>query len=653
MKKSFGFAIFPLLAASMPVLAQVQPATNSRPATAPLPPPLPEPQDVPYAGTIALDVDASDVVTGAMRVIETIPVAQGTQRLTLLSPRWLPGKHGPRGPLAELTGLTFTAADGTALRWRRDPVAVEAFHVDLPAGTREIVAKFIYTSPLRDAEGRVAVTREISNLQWETVSLYPAGHYVRQIRVRPTVRFPANWSVFTALEGQKASAGRTAFAETDYETLIDSPIFAGAYAQRFDLGRNVALDVVADKPGLLAIRPENLRTYRNLVEEAQVLFSAQHFDHYDFLLALTDRMGGIGLEHHRSSESQMEPRTWVDWAANDWDRNVVPHEFVHSWNGKFRRPARLWTPDYSRPMQGDLLWIYEGQTQFWGNVLAARSGVQTKDTVLGMIATTAGLYTQYPGRAWRSVEDTTFDPVFAARKPKPFSSLARNEEYYGEGMLVWLEADQIIRAGTGGAKGLDDFARAFFGVRPGDWGVMPYELDDVVAALQAIYPYDWAGFLATRIQSPGQPAPLAGIEQGGYKLVWRDTPNAYDKARMDETKTLNLNHSIGLTLDKAGAVSASRWDGPAMRAGIVTGMQIVSVNGVTYDGEGLKAAITAAKGTAAPIALLVKRDDQVYPLTIDYHDGLRWPWLERAGDVATGGLDRLFAPRATARSKGA
>ena len=652
MNISSGFALLSLLLIPAQAVAQTQPTANSRPLTAPLPPPLPEPQDVPYPGTIALDIDARDVTTGAMRVTETIPVVAGATRVTLLYPRWLPGKHGPRGPLAELTDLTFASDGGTPLRWRRDPVAVEAFHVDLPAGASHIVAKFVYTSPLRDAEGRVAVTREMSNLQWETVSLYPAGHYARQIRVRPTVRFPAGWRVFSALDGQKAVVDRTVFAETDYETLVDSPIFAGAHAQRFDLDRNVALDVVADRPALLAIRPENLQTYRNLVEEAQMLFGAQHFDHYDFLLALTDRMGGIGLEHHRSSENQMEPRTWVDWAQGDWDRNVIPHEFVHSWNGKFRRPARLWTPDYSRPMQGDLLWIYEGQTQFWGNVLAARSGIQSKDTVLGMIASTAGLYTQYPGRTWRSVEDTTFDPVFAARKPKPFASLARGEEYYGEGMLVWLEADQIIRAGTGGAKGMDDFARAFFGVRNGDWGVLTYELPDVIAALQAIHPFDWAGFFATRIQTPGQAAPLGGIEQGGYRLVWRDSPNGYDKARMDESTTLNLNHSLGLTIDKDGKVSAARWDSPAARAGLVTGVQIVSVNGVAYDAEGLKAAITAAKGSAAPIALVLKRDDQVYQVALDYHDGLRWPWLERAGDVPSGGLDRLLAPRRSGR-KGA
>ncbi|MCW1382174.1 peptidase M61 [Novosphingobium sp. KCTC 2891] len=625
--------------------AQVQPAGNSRPVAVPLRQTVPDPQDVPYPGTIALDIDATDTVTGAFRVTETIPVAPGAARLTLLFPRWLPGNHGTRGPLAELVDVRFSA-DGKPLAWKRDPVEVNAFHIDLPAGTREVVATMIHTSPLREAEGRITVTREMLNLQWEKMSLYPAGHYVRQVRIKPTVTFPANWTVFTALDGRKASGNRVTWDVTDYETLVDSPVFAGIHAQRFDLGRNVSIDAVADKPELLAIRPENLQAYRNLVEEAQALFGAQHFDHYDFLLALTDRMGGIGLEHHRSSENQMEPRTWIDWAQGDWDRNVVPHEFVHSWNGKFRRPARLWTPDYRQPMQDDLLWVYEGQTQFWGYVLAARSGVQGKDMVLGMLASNAGLFTQYPGREWRSVEDTTLDPVFAARKPKPFPSLARAEEYYTEGALVWLEADQIIREGTGGAKGLDDFARAFFGQRGGDWGVAPYELADVVQALNAVYPYDWAGFLRTRIMTPGQPAPLAGIERGGYRLIWREQPNAYDKGRMDDGKYTNLNHSIGVAIDKEGKISASRWDGPAFRAGLVSGIQVISVNGTAYDAEAIKAAITAAKGTARPIELLVKRDDRVYTLAIDYHDGLRWPWLERVTDgKGPVGLDALLAPR--------
>jgi len=646
----------PLLAALLltsslcgaPLQAQVQPATNTRPMAVPIVPSVPDAQDVPYPGTIDLKIDASDVTTGAYRITETIPVAPGTSKLTLLLPEWLPGNHSPDGLIAELAEVRFFAGD-KPLTWTRDPVEVFAFHVDVPAGTTAVVAKLVHTSPLRENEGRITMTREMLNLQWEKMSLYPAGHYVRQIKIKPTVTFPKGWQVFTALDGKAQGGDTVTWAVTDYETLVDSPIFAGMYAQRHDLGQNVFLDVVADKPELLVTKPENIQTYRNLVDEALLNFGAKHFDHYDLLLALTERMGGIGLEHHRSSENQYEPKTLSDWAAGDWDRNVASHEFTHSWDGKFRRPAKLWTPDYRQPMQDNLLWVYEGQNQFWGYVMAARSGVQSKDMVLAMIARDAGGFTQTPGRDWRSVEDTTHDPIMADRKPKPFSSLTRNEDYYTEGALVWLEAEAIIRDGTGGKKGMDDFAKAFFGIRDGDWGTVPYEFEDVAAALNGIYPYDWAGFLKTRLQTPGQPAPLNGIERGGYKLVWKEEPNIYDKARMAEGKYISLNHSLGIAIDKDGKVTASRWDGPAFRAGLVSGMQIVAVNGTAYDQDTIKAAVTAAKGTAKPIELLVKRSDSYASLKIEYHDGLRWPWLERATTgKAVAGLDRLLAPRRAA-----
>ena len=631
--------------------AQVQPAGNTRPMVVPIVPSVPDAQDTPYSGTIDLKIDASDITTGAYRITETIPVVPGTTKLTLLLPEWLPGNHSPDGLIAELADVRFFA-DGKLLTWTRDPVEVFAFHIDVPAGAAAVVAKLVHTSPLRENEGRITMTREMLNLQWEKMSLYPAGHYVRQIKIKPTVTFPKGWQVFTALDGKTAAgAGDTvSWDVTDYETLVDSPIFAGLYAQRHDLGQSVFLDIVADKPELLAIKPENLKVYRNLVDEALLNFGAKHFDHYDLLLAMTDRMGGIGLEHHRSSENQYQPKTLIEWAAGDWDRNVVPHELVHSWDGKFRRPAKLWTPDYRQPMQDNLLWVYEGQTQFWGYVLAARSGVQTKDMVLAMMARDAGGFTQQPGRDWRSVEDTTHDPIMADRKPKPFSSLTRNEDYYTEGALVWLEAEAIIRSGTGGKKGMDDFAKAFFGIRDGDWGTVPYEFEDVTAALNGIYAYDWAGFLKTRFQTPGQPAPLNGIERGGYKLVWKDEPNIFDKARMAEGKYISLNHSLGIGIDKEGKVIASRWGGPAFRAGLISDMQIVAVNGTSYDQDAIKAAITdaksGAKGANKPIELLVKRDESYTTMRIDYHDGLRWPWLERAAPgKAPAGLDNLLAPR--------
>lgn len=631
--------------------APASPESGSRglPQMVPIASTVPEPQDTAYpGGTIRLDIDATDTARGVYRVTETIPLAPGARRVTLLFPEWLPGNHGPRGPLAELVDIRFLV-DGKPVAWRRDPVEVYAFHVDLPAddrsgGARELVAKFIHTSPLQSSEGRVTVTREMLNLQWEKMSLYPAGHYVRRIKVKPSVTLPQGWTAAAALDGQTVAGDRVSWAETDYETLVDSPIFAGAHFRKWDLGHKVTLNVVADEPELLDAKPENIARLSAMVDEALATFGRPAFDRYEFLVALTDRMGGIGLEHLRSSENQMEPRNFIDWEALDWDRNVLPHEFAHSWNGKYRRPARLWTPDYRQPMQDDLLWVYEGQTQFWGLVHAARSGVQTKEMVLGMLATQAGNYSEQPGRGWRSVEDTTFDPVFAARKPKPFSSLARGEDYYNEGALIWLEADQIIRAGTGGRKGLDDFARAFFSYR-GEGRAETYEFDDVAAALNGVYAHDWASFLRSRIQGAGLPPPLGGIERGGYRLAWKDMPNPYDKARMADSKGISLIHSLGMALDREGTVTATRWDGPAFDAGVVNGAKIVAVNGRTYDQEKLTQAITAAKGTSRPIELLIKRGDRFLTVPVAYDGGLRWPWLERSPGRNSAPLDALLAPR--------
>lgn len=634
-----------LAALGLALAAPAHSNTLSAPVAVPLSRQVPDAADVPYpGGTMTLDIDATDTLRGIYRVTQTVPVAPGTQRLTLLFPQWLPGNHGPRGPLAEVVDITFTA-NGQLLRWKRDPVEVNAFHIELPAGAKDVVARFIHTSPLQSAEGRITMTQEMLNLQWEKMSLYPAGHYVRQIKVQPSVTVPAGWTVAGALDGLKREGDRWTWAETNYEILVDSPLFAGKHFAKWDLGQNVTLNVVADKPEQLAAKPEQIDLHRNLVTEARLAFGANHFDRYEFLLALTDRMGGIGLEHHRSSENQLEPGAFTEWDKYEFDRNLLPHEYAHSWSGKFRRPARLWTPDYRQPMQGDLLWTYEGQDQFWGTVLAARSGLQGKDMVLGMLATWAGTFSEQAGRRWRSVEDTGFDPVFAARKPKPFASLARNEDYYTEGALIWLEIDQIIRQGTGGTKSIDDFARLFFGMRDGDYGQIAFETDEIVAKLNQVYPYDWAKLIDQRINTPGQPAPVRGIELGGYKLVWKEEPNPFFKAAMADAKALNLTHSIGLVIDKDAKVTATQWDGPAFKAGIVSGASVLAVNGVSYSQDELKSAITAAK-TGAPLELLTKRGDRFVTYRIDYTGGLRWPWLERAAPgKAPTGLDQLLRPK--------
>jgi len=640
-----------MAALTIPANAQTGTAAMAERGAVDQSPRLPPPVDRPWpGGAMQLSIDASDVTRGIYRVVQAIPLVPGTRRITLLFPEWLPGNHAPRGPIAELVDLRFYA-DGAPVAWKRDPVDVYAFHIDLPPGSRQLTARFVHTSPLRSAEGRVTMTPQMLNLQWEKMSLYPAGYQVSRIRVRPEVTLPTGWNAASALEGQSRSGDRVNWAETDYETLVDSPIFAGAFMQGWNLGNSVRMFAMADSPELLGLRTQDAVHLPALVEEALLTFGAPPFDHYDFLVALSDKLGGIGLEHLKSSENELEPRNFIQWGQYDWDRNVLAHELVHAWNGKYRRPAGLLTPDYSQPMVDDLLWVYEGQTQFWGWVLSARSGLQSRDIVLGTIAQAAGSLSEQPGRAWRSVADTTRDPIVAARKPKPYYSLARGEDYYNEGGLLWLEADQLIRQGTNGKKGLDDFARVFFSYTRGTERVRPYGFSDIVAALNAVYPHDWTSFLKSRIDETDRGAPTAGIERAGYRLVWKDEPNPYTKARMDDDRDLDLYFSLGLKIDYDGTVTSSRWGGPAFEAGIVTGARIIAVEKIAYSSSVISQAIARAKTSKKPIEILVRRGDIYETLPIAYYGGLRWPWLEPAEGRAAAGLDLLLAPRGKSASR--
>jgi predicted metalloprotease with PDZ domain len=634
-----------LTLAAIAALALVSPVTaqNSRPQPVSVADTVPEPVDAQYApGAMTLEVDATDIERAIFNVRQSIPLEPG-KRLTLLYPQWLPGKHGPRGALAELAGLKFTA-DGQPVAWERDPTQVYAFHLNIPEGAKTLDASYQFLSPVRDSEGRIVVTPEMMNVQWEQVSLYPAGHFTRQIRIKPSITLPAGWTGVAALDDAKVTGDRIDYAETDYETFIDSPLFAGAHYRKWDLGNKVTLNVWADAAKFLEAKPEQIEVHKALVDEALLLFGSKHFDRYEFLLALTEKLGGVGLEHHRSSENSRETDYFVEWADNGSERGLLPHELTHSWNGKFRRPAAMWTPDYSTPMRDNLLWVYEGQTSYWDLVLAARSGMQSPEMVLGEWARQAGYYSEQPGREWRSVEDTTHDPIFSARKPKPNSSYARNEDYYNEGSLVWLDVDMTIRKLSKGKRSLDDFARNFFGIRDGDWGVQTYTFDTVVAELNKVQPYDWAKFLDERMRQSGQPAPLGGIEKGGYRLVWKEEPNIYDKERMKEGSNLDLTHSLGVVIDKEAKVGSVMWDSPAFKAGIVNGAKIIAINGIGYTKDGLTDAIKAAKGGSTPVQLIIQRSDRFETLDIPYSGGMRYPHLERA-DAGVTAIDQLLVSK--------
>jgi predicted metalloprotease with PDZ domain len=637
--------MFSRAAAALLLVATTTPAlaANSAPQPVPIVETIPAAKDVPYPGTMALKVNATDLDRGVFTVEQRIPVA-GAGRMTLLYPKWLPGNHAPRGQIEKLTGLLIEAG-GKTLKWTRDPVDVYAFNVDVPAGTKALDVSFEFTSATAADQGRIVVTQEMMNLQWEAVSLYPAGYFTRQIPVTASVTWPKGWQAATALRPTATSGDTVTYGTVSYDVLQDSPVFAGKYFRKDDLGEGVTLNTVADDPKELVVAEPILQLHRNLVSQAIKLFGAKHYDHYDFLHAITDRMGGIGLEHHRSSENQNDPGYFTDWAGSVLDHNLLPHEFVHSWNGKFRRPADLWTPDFRTPMRDSLLWVYEGQTQFWGHVLEARSGLTSKQDKLDTLANIAAALDTLPGRAWRPLIDTTNDPIISARRPKGWASWQRSEDYYNEGMLIWIEADAIIRQGTNGTKGMDDFARAFFGIDDGDWGQVTYTFDDIVKTLNGVMPYDWAKFLNDRLTDTGTGAPLGGFERSGYKLVFTDTPTNVTKLAMKVNKVLSLQYSLGLVVGKGAKISAVVWDGPVFKAGLTVGQEIIAVNGVPYTDDAMKAAITAAKGGTAPIRLTMKTETRVRDVNIQWNGGLRYPKFEKAAGAPDGPLDKLLAPR--------
>jgi predicted metalloprotease with PDZ domain len=619
-----------------------QPPSYPQPQPSPMPPPIEAPRDVAFPGQIRLHVDATDLARRIYRIHETIPVA-GPGPMTLLYPQWLPGNHSPSGPLDQFAGLEITAG-GQRLHWVRDTVNVYAFHIDVPQSATSLDVSYQFLTPTDPRVGRIMVTPVMLNLEWNAVALYPAGYFSRDITYVPSVTLPAGWDFGVALDGAARAGDTVSFAPVSLNTLVDSPLIAGRYFRRIPLSETpvpVNLDVLADRPEDLAITPEQIAAHRNLVTQAYRLYGSHHYDHYDFLFWLSDEMGGEGLEHHRSSEDGVGHDYFTDWSGDVGARDLLAHEYTHSWNGKFRRPADLWTPNFNVPMRDSLLWVYEGQTQYWGYNLAARSGLWTKQDGLDAYAAVAATYGTRIGEEWKPLQDTTNDPIIAQRRPISWRSWQRSEDYYSQGQLMWLDADTLIREKTGNKKSLDDFARTFFGVRDGSYVTDTYTFDDVAAALNAVYPYDWAKFLRDRLDEYAPGARLDGITRGGYKLVYTDTPTSFFKSNEKKRKITDLSFSIGLILDKDGKVTDVHWDGPAFKAGVVVGDQLTAVNGRTFDADELKDAITAAK-TGAPITLMLKAGDHVRSVDIAWRGGLQYPRLERIpgtpdylGDILT------------------
>ncbi|OYY63247.1 M61 family metallopeptidase [Sphingomonas sp. 28-62-11] len=625
-----------MLCVATPALAE-----NSKPQPVPHVDRIPAAQDIPYPGTITLNIDATDTRQGIFRVKEVMPVAKPGP-MVLLFPKWLPGNHWASGQIEKLGGLKISAG-GKPIAWTRDPVDVFAFHITVPEGASAIDIDLQFLSATATNQGRVAMTQNLLSLQWNSMSLYPAGYFTRQIPVQAVVTYPEGWTAASALTATVNGPVYT-YEKTNYEVLVDSPVVAGRYYKAFPLSPRVTIDAFADTPAQLVAKDAQIDAHKRLVEQAVKLFGAQHYDNYHFLFTISDELGGIGLEHHRSSEDGVKPGYFTEWETSMPSRNLLPHEYVHSWDGKFRRGADLWTPDFRTPMRDSLLWVYEGQTQFWGYVLQARSGIVSKADTLDAYAMIMANLDTSKARQWRPLVDTTNDPIIAARKPKAWTSWQRSEDYYNEGLLIWMEVDSILRKQTKGKKSMDDFARAFFGINDGDWGQVTYTLDDVVTTLNGITPYDWQAFLTTRITETGAPAPISGFAANGYTLVYTETPTAYFKANEKGRTITDLSYSLGMVIGKGAEISAITWDGPAYQAGLTVGRTITAVNGFAYTAEKLKEAITAAKATSAPIELLVKNGERIERFAIDYHGGLRYPRLEKIG-TGEGGLDRLLAAK--------
>ncbi len=594
-------------------------------------PPIPTPTAETYPGVIKYEVDATDVERKIVRVRQTMPVKAGP--LVLLYPKFLPGNHAATGPIQLISGVTVTGG-GARIDWLRDTIDPYAFHVDVPQGVSEIVVEFQWLTQPDNSTWRVVMTPEMVNLQWEKALLYPAGYRSTGITFAPSIRLPEGWKYGVALDTERYENGVATFRPTDLYTLIDSPLFGGAHYQRIEIdpkGEAVHLNIVADAAKNIAPTAEQIAWLENLVTQTDRLFGARPYDRYDFLVAATSKMGGIGLEHHRSSENSVPTDFFTNWGKDLGAVGLLPHEFVHAWNGKRQRPADELTANHNIPTQNTLLWVYEGQTEYWGDVLTARSGLASKDDILVSLAENAAFYDNQPGRAWRSLQDVNNHNLLGYRTSNPYSSWMRGTgDYYRESLLIWLDADTLIREATGGKKSLDDFAKGFFGGDDGSWAPRGYTFDDVVAALNAVHPLDWASFLRTRLDAngPDAKAPLDGLARGGYRLSYTDSLTA-DEKRIQSGWANDFQYSLGFTLSASNKLTGIRWGGRAFEADIGPGWELVAVNDRAASAEVLRDAVTAAKGADKPISLLLKNGDRYRTVAFDYHEGLRYPRLER------------------------
>ncbi len=601
----------------------------------------------------------ADLTDGARKLYHAeidMPVKAGPLEVT--TPLWIPGTHAPNGPIADITGIVFTA-NGQTIPWRRDDVQLSAFHVDVPKGVTTLHVHL-------DCIVLGRVTDNIAALEWEKLLLYPDHIPVKDIAVQPSVIVPAGWGIGTALtpispyDPQHPAGGTVHYAATTVEQLQDSPIITGEHFHEFALAPEIKpahfIDVISGEPGHEMLRPETLAEIGNLVREADAMYKSHHYNQYHFLLTLSDLAGGQGLEHGQSSDNGVGELGFSDDRHQLGNADLLAHEFTHSWNGKYRRPAGLATPDFATPQQGQLLWVYEGMTQYLGNVLAARAGLKSQDQYRDILAASAANLDNKTGRIWRDTEDTAIGSSFSRQPGPAWANWKRGQDYYQEGELLWLDADTLIRKMTGNKKSLNDFEPIFLG-KGGNTGplIVPYTVEELARALNEVVKYDWAGFLHERITTLSPHADLNGIEQGGYKLVYLDHPTAAERTtsaipRNGVAAPLNAWYSLGLRVGADGAVADVKWGGPVDKARIAPLEKIIGVNGHVYSGDTLREAIKKAKTDPAPIHLILQSESNLRMADIDYHEGEKYPSLERV-DGTPDYLDDITKPLTTPPAK--
>jgi predicted metalloprotease with PDZ domain len=600
------------------------------------------------AGPVALTVRLLNPKQKILYVDEVMPVRPGP--LTLYYPKYTPGDHAPDGPIGTMMGLEVTAG-GQRIAWHRDEVDMFTFHLTVPADADRIDIRFQFASDDR-------VTPSLMGLEWNAVALYQADYPTKVQIYQPTLVIPAGWRYASALTTETSSDGRITFKPVPFNTLVDSPVIAGQYFREIDVtpaGSSVHryLDMVGDTAGALAISDAQLAGYRHLVEQAQALFHSHHYDDYHFLLTLSDYVSRGGLEHHQSSDDRARSGTKMFADADHFmlDGSLLPHEYTHSWNGKFMRPAELWQPNFEIPEHAEMLWVYEGLTVYLGDMLTARSGLWSPDTWRDALAYRAAAMAHQTGREWRPLIDTTVAAQLVYGAPSEWSNWRRETDFYREGQLLWLAVDMKIRKLSQGRRSIDDFAQHFFGVDDGSFITHTYTSSDVATALNAVQPYDWASFLHNWLDGVGQQVPLeSGIEASGWRLVYTDQPSRYQNALENvgegelEGAGVNAMFSVGLFLDRQGKVEDVLWNGPAFKAGLAPGMKLVAIDGQPYTAAVLRSEIDQAQKSGNPLQITAEGDGVTEVYTVHYDGGLKYPHLVRVPDE-TDTLQQILAPK--------